>query len=125
MRELDDPRAEVFLDALEAALGGPGRRSREVLAEVRSDLEAAVSHAMDQGQDPRSAWASCLGELGDPEELAAAMRGPLAPEAPPTWVANARRLVAILLVGWAASIAWEVRSWDYGNRFGFFRSRTR
>ena len=120
MRELHDPRAEVFLDALEAALGGPGRRSREVLAEVRSDLEAAVSHAMDQGQDARSAWASCLEELGDPEELAAAMRGPLPPEAPPTWVANARRLVAILLAAWAASIAWEVRSWDYGNRLGLF-----
>jgi hypothetical protein len=120
MRELHDPRAEVFLDALEAALGGPGRRSREVLSEVRSDLEAAVSHAMNQGQDARSAWAACLEELGDPEELAAAMRGPLAPEAPPTWVANARRLVAILLAGLAASIAWQVRSWDYGNRFGLF-----
>ena len=49
MRELHDPRAEVFLDALEAALGGPGRRSREVLAEVQSDLEAAVSQLLPSG----------------------------------------------------------------------------
>lgn len=120
MHKLHDPKAEVFLDALEAALGGPGRRSGEVLAEVRSDLEAAVSHAIDQGQDERSAWTSCLEELGDPEELAAAMRGPLPPEAPPTWVVNVRRLAAILLAFWAVSITWQFRSWDYGNRFGLF-----
>ncbi len=124
MHKLHDSKAEVFLDALEAALGGPGRRSGEVLAEVRSDLEAAVSHAIDQGQDERSAWATCLEELGDPEKLAAAMLDPLPPEAPPTWEANARRLAAILLAGWTAFIAWQFRSWDYGNRFGLFSIMT-
>ncbi len=120
MHNLHNPKAEVFLDALEAALGGPGRRSGEVLAEVRGDLEAAVSRAMDQGQDERSAWATCLDELGDPEELAAAMRGPLPPEAPSTGVARIRLIVAILVAGWGAFVAWDFRSYDYGNRFGLF-----
>ena len=120
MRELHDPRAEVFLDALEAHLGGPGRRSRDILAEVRSDLQAAVSHAIEQGQDEGEAWASCLGELGDPEELAAAMRKPLPPEGPPAPVALLRLVAAILLGGWAMLCAWSFRSWDYGNRFGLF-----
>lgn len=119
MRELHDPRAEVFLDALGAHLGGPSRRSREIVAEVRGDLEAAVARALEEGCDEEEAWRSCLAELGDPEELAAAMREPLIPREPEP-VMLLRLVAAILLGGWAMMLAWSVRSWDYGSRFGIF-----
>ena len=97
MHEPTDPRAEAFLDALEAALGGPGPRAAEVLAEVRSDLEAAVARAVDEGAGEPSAWTRALDDLGDPQALAEAMRGELPPERPAAWVAHARRAAAALV----------------------------
>lgn len=120
MRDHPHPRAATFLDALESALGGPGLRSAEVLAEVESDLEAAVADLMAAGAHEDAAWTRALEDLGDPQELAAAMRGPLPPELPDRWMLHARRAAAILMGGWFALIAWSVRSWDWGDRFGLF-----
>jgi hypothetical protein len=120
MREPLHSRAATFLEALEAALGGPGQRSAEVVAEVHSDLEAAVAAAMARGEEPAAAWNRALDDLGDPQELAAAMRGPLPPERPARAMEHARRAAAILVAGFFAYTAWSVRSWDYGDRLGLF-----
>ena len=116
----NDPRAEAFLEAFEAALGERGLRARGILAEVKSDLEAAVSDAVSRGQSERDAWTEALDGLGDPQELAEAMRAPLPPFEPDAVIAGARGVVAILLAAWAVTLLWTIRSYDFGNRFGLF-----
>ena len=66
MADHPHPRAATFLDALESALGGPGRRSAAVLAEVESDLEAAVADFVASGEPEDAAWSRALEDLGDP-----------------------------------------------------------
>jgi hypothetical protein len=80
-----------YLDELGARLRGPGRRRRQILAELHDGLEQAVGDHLAAGLSREEAPAAAVAQFGPPHLVAEAFAGELA-------TAYSRRTIAAYIV---------------------------
>lgn len=112
-------RTEEFFDRLERALGRPSPQNRDVVAEVRADFLAQVEALQRGGVSEGDAVDQVLGQMGEPDALAAEMKVAMPPLSSGP-VAVIRYILAGGLVLWTLLLMWTFRAWDYGLSGGMF-----
>lgn len=107
MSTTESPLVDNYLRRLRAALAGlPADRRREIIEEVAQHIAEARLQLEQDSQEGDEAIRAILGQLGDPDVIAAdaldAERGSAAAAGPPRSVRNA---VCLMYVGAAVSLA--------------------
>jgi hypothetical protein len=85
-----EERLTRYLGEIAAALHGPRRRQRRILAELRDGVEQSANVRAARGATPEQALGAAITEFGDPTAIAYAFHPEMA-------IADARRILAWLL----------------------------
>ncbi|BCX47979.1 hypothetical protein HAHE_18870 [Haloferula helveola] len=114
MNETSHQRIDGFLSRLEGALTGPASRSRDIVNEVKADLDDHIERFRANGLSEDEAVDRALEEMGNPYELA----HQVGREVPPfggEWLTVIRYLAAGGLAIWLLVLMWTFRAWSYGT----------
>lgn len=104
---------EEYVAALETALGRPNAQSRDIVDEVRADLNVRVEQLQSDGLPHPDAVQQALGDLGNPYELAHGMKQEIPPFSGDL-IRGIRYAAAGGLTLWLVVLLWLLRGWSYG-----------
>ncbi len=113
MNESNHERINDYLRTLEKALGGPREQSREIVGEVRADLNAHIESHLGDGHSDDEAVEHALEEMGNAYELANLVRR----EIPPfggRLLTLIRYVAASGVMLWMLLMLWYLRAGTYG-----------
>lgn len=113
MNDNSQDRINDFLSEFRQALGQPGGRREDTIAEVRADLEAHIEHHRSAGKSQTDAVDLALTQMGDPLELARQVRREASPFDGPV-LTGTRFAAAGALILWLLAMLWFIRAGTYG-----------